>query len=121
MTKADLTFDSADDRYLAVDIRGDRNSVDMKATLTSIRDQAAELGATRILIEGRNFAAPRTMFDRYVSGTIYAELFVPPIKVALLYRSDDITGFTEDTAVNRGADFATFGSQVEALNWLLVE
>ena len=59
--------------------------------------------------------------DRYEIGVKAAFLFRYKLKIAVLYKPEEINGFAETVASNRGMNVKIFGKREEALTWLEVE
>ena len=59
--------------------------------------------------------------DRYEIGVKAAFLFRYKLKIAVLYKPEEINGFAETVASNRGMNVKIFGKREEALAWLEVE
>jgi hypothetical protein len=88
---------------------------------TSILEEAASSGDTRVLIDAYGVSAPKSNMDRFDVGTTIAELFRGRIKVAILYPPAIINKLAENTAVNRGADLLVVGDEKVALEWLFAK
>jgi hypothetical protein len=87
--------------------------------LRSIREEAANSGNTRVLVDGRDLPAPAAEMDRFNIGAAIAELFGHRIKVAILFPRALINKFAENVAVNRGATVLVVSDEEAALQWLV--
>jgi hypothetical protein len=105
--------------YLLVKAQGVLNPDTVREGLEDLRERAMQAGVTRILINAKEVIAPKIEFHRYLFGESMAKLLPPPLKVAVLYKAELITKFSENTAVNRGADLYICSNEIEALEWLL--
>ena len=106
-------------RYLLVTARGKFETLAISEALRQIRAKAQQTQHSRILIDAYNLSLPETDFDRFLVGQLFAEQLPVPLKVAVVYKQEWITKFTENTAVNRGATLFVCGDKAEALRWLL--
>jgi hypothetical protein len=107
--------------YLRVTVHGAYPSTSYPDLLRSILDEASKIGATRILIDCLGLPAPPSEMARFNLGVEIAALFGGRFRIAILYRRDLINKFTEDAAVNRGANLRVTSEETDAVEWLLAE
>ncbi len=89
--------------------------------LKEIHKKAIELNQHRVLIDATTASGEYWELDKYDIGVAISELFKYPFKVAAVEAPENITKFSEDTAVNRGASYYVAFSIEEGLEWLLKE
>ncbi len=108
----------AKDSYLRVRVSAPYDPPVHRELLRGVREKALQCGYTRLLLDGTDVPAAPSDIDRYLLGEIFADLFPPPFKVAVVYplQSDK---FTENTAVVRGANILICRDEAEAVSWLL--
>ena len=104
--------------YLRVRVRGRYPSGSYSELLRGVLDETNRLRLNKILVDCRDVAAPESEVDRFKLGVAIADLFGQRFKIAILYPPELINKFTEDTAVNRGADVLVVGEEASALDWL---
>lgn len=105
--------------YLRATGRGDFDLATIRQKMQRVREEAERTGHTRILIDTREMTRIKSDMDRYLLGVDIARILCSPLKVAILVMPSQITGFTEDTAVNRGAHIRILSDYDAALQWLL--
>ena len=103
---------------LIVNVSGAWDADAARKRLEAVRKQADERGLTRILLDTRGLLPPASETTRFMTGEHIARIFRPPLRVAALARPEMINRFVENTAWNRGAIFAVFSDEAEALEWL---
>lgn len=118
MTKIEIVF-TVLDTHLQVTCCGEWVPAAVTDALERIRDKALQISQPLVLLDWRNVSAPKTEFHRFLAGKAVAELLPPPLRVAAVYHAELITGFAEDTAVNRGTKIFVCDRESDALRWLL--
>lgn len=113
----DLSYQETDD-YLSVSIIGEWTSDDTTRVIDEIAREARARHHTRIFIDARLLSKSRNDYDRYIAGEHIAKAW-RHLKVAILARAEMINKFTENTAVNRGADIIVLSDIHQALSWLM--
>ena len=90
-------------------------------------DEAINMGAIKVLIDGRQMTGKPTGFERFLYGEFAAwatldVLFRHNVRLKFAYVIHeplrDPERFGETVAVNRGMDVKTFEDKNEALEWL---
>lgn len=104
--------------YLIIRARGDWLVDDAKRQMEAAREEADKRGLTRLFLDMRELSPPKNELVRFETGKQLARIWGHPFKVAALARPENITGFGETAAVNRGAHFAVFSDEKAALDWL---
>lgn len=107
--------------YLRVIIHGSYPSTTYRPILRSILDEASKLDHTRVLVDCLGLSAPPSQMARFNLGVAIAELFGGRFRIAILYPRELINKFTEDAAVNRGANVLVTSEEAAAVQWLLGE
>lgn len=106
--------------YLLVTVSGPWIVDVLEEYIIEVRQRLDEFGHTRVLIDNQGLAHPgKSSFERFKVGEIIAREWGPYIKAAVITKPDNISGYTETTAVNRGANFAVFSNMEVAKEWLL--
>ena len=59
--------------------------------------------------------------ERYEVGVKAATLFRYKLKVAVVYKTEEINRFAETVAFNRGMNVKIFNTKEEAISWLEVK
>jgi len=116
--KLEVNYEDGPD-YLIIYARGEWLINDVRREMKAAREEADRRGQKRLLLDMRELLPPRTEMIRFESAELLAKLFGPPFKVAALGRAENITGFGETVAVNRGAHFAVFSDEEAAHDWLI--
>ena len=106
--------------YLRATVGGGFPSTTFREILTAIRDEARRSEHSRILIDAFALPAPPADMDRFWIGEALAQIFGGgDFKITILYPSELINKFAENTAVNRGARLLVIGDEEAALRWLI--
>jgi hypothetical protein len=106
--------------YLSVIISGPWDIRILEEYVLEIRQRLDKLGYKRVLIDNQELIHPgESSFDRYQIGVIIATEWGPYIKAAVMTKPENISRYTETTAINRGANFAVFSDLEAAKKWLL--
>jgi len=110
---------SDEGEYLWASISGPWDLDALEEFIINVRKQAARSGCQRALVDALELQNPSaTSFKRFVVGEIIAREWGPYIKVAAVAKPENMSRYVEDTAVNRGANFAVFSDVDEARVWL---
>src|SRR5512138_1091545 len=86
------------DGYLFVRGRGPLDPASVRQALVQIKDRATKSSLTRTLIDAAEARLPFRDIDRFLAGTLIAEFLPRPFKLVVVYRSDLINKFAENTA-----------------------
>jgi len=115
----DVQFNEAGG-YITARVSGEWTEDNLKSGIDALAAEARRLGCSRALLDIRDLSRPKSGYDRFVVGEYIAQVWGPPLKlrVAAVAVPDMINKFTEDTAVNRGADFLVTDDMYEAIRWL---
>ena len=105
--------------YLTAQVRGSLSLQNMKGLVDTVVSESRRRGCNRFLVDMLQTGPPAREMDRFYIGEYLAARFHAGLKVAVVYPSELINKFTENTAVNRGAALRVVGSREEALAWLL--
>jgi len=106
--------------YLFVSVRGPWNVSIIEKYILEVRQRLDELGYKRVLVDDQQLTYPGgSSIERYKVGVIIAREWGPYIKAAVISQPENISRYTETTAINRGANFMVFSDQEEAKKWLL--
>jgi hypothetical protein len=118
-TKNKITFKD-ESGYLSVIISGLWNIHVLEEYVLEVRQRLNQLGYKRVLIDNEELIHPgESSFDRYQIGVRIATEWGPYIKAAVITKPENISRYTETTAINRGANFAVFSDLEAAKKWLL--
>ena len=83
-----------------------------------VRELAERHGVTRVLLDTTAVPQPIPDMERYTLAMAAVENW-RGLKVAGIDSTEPPEGFFENVAVNRGARVRVFGSETQALEWLL--
>ena len=75
----------------------------------------------KVFVNVANMPGKVRTFQRFEIGVQGALIFHNAIKVAVLYRKEEIDWFAETVSKNRGLNAKIFSQMDEALQWLAVE
>lgn len=75
----------------------------------------------KVFVNVTNMPGKVRTFQRFEIGVQGALIFHNAIKVAVLYRKEEIDWFAETVSKNRGLNAKIFSQMDEALQWLAVE
>ena len=117
MNKFDTTYNNLDD-YLLVSVSGQWTDYAVKEGIEEVKRKADSYGKTRVLLNLMNMTPPDGVMDRFRAGEYIAKIW-GSLRVAAVWKQEFITKFAENVAVNRGARFAVFADEKQALKWLL--
>ena len=117
--KLDLAFREADG-YLLVQVEGEWTPEAVQQGIEEVAQAAEERGHDRVLLDIRNMSGPKTDLHRFLAGEHAAKAWGHPLrlKVAAVYKEELIDKFTENVAVNRGANIIVLSDIDEAIEWL---
>ena len=105
--------------YLLVTIRGPWNLDFLEKHIVEIQHRLAQLGYKHVLIDNRELIHPGpSSFERYKLGEIIAREWGPYIKAAVITKPENMSGYTETIAANRGGIFMVFEDMETAKAWL---
>jgi hypothetical protein len=114
-----VTF-SDEGAYLLVSIRGPWNIRVLEKYVLEIQERLDKLGYKRVLVDTQELTHPgESSFERYKIGVTIAREWGPFIKAAVMAKPENISGYAETAARNRGANFAVFSDMEAAKDWLL--
>jgi len=106
--------------YLRVTVSGERSFQRTERLLNAILTEARAHGARRVLLDSTRVTGPLALTYRYTLGEQVAQLFAGTgIRLAVSTSSNGASPFTATVARGRGAAYAVFYSEAEALAWLL--
>lgn len=112
-----LTHERLDD-YLFVRLEGEWTEEAAQQAIDGIAELAQTHGHSRVLVDALGFSEPTREFNRFLAGEHIANVW-RPLRVAVIYPERLITGFTENTAGNRGAYMTVFSDFASAKSWLM--
>lgn len=107
------------DGYLAVESRGEWDQRAIEQSMKKVREEAEDRGYSRVLLDTRGVTRPKGDLYYFLVGEQAAAVWGHTLKVAVVWRQENINYLFENTAVNRGAKVAVFPNEQEALEWLL--
>lgn len=90
----------------------------MLEVINQIAEACKQKDYRKVLIDLRNVKGEIGTMDRYDLGTEVAKLIRSSIKIAVVYRPEEIDSFGENVGVNRGAKLKVFSETEPALKWL---
>jgi hypothetical protein len=106
--------------YLRITASGERSFQRTERLLHVILAEARARDARRVLLDSTGVTGELSLTYRYTLGEQVAQLFAGTgIKLAVSSYSDGASPFTATVARGRGADYAVFYSEPEAVAWLL--
>lgn len=106
-------------RYLLVVARGRWTEDFAREVIDTARSRLTDLGYARVLLDLEELSRPDRDFIRYLSGKYIAEVMGSQVRIAAYGKADNITGYAETVAQNRGATLRAFSDRESALDWLL--
>lgn len=108
------------EKYLAVKITGKWLTDDIFKAIEDIKKEADRQEVTHILLDLEELSHPDSEITRFLSGEKIASVFSYSYKIAGYSQKEKINRFAENVAVNRGARFQMFTSEMDAVSWLQV-
>jgi hypothetical protein len=103
--------------YLIATVAGPWEATSMNRDLETIRHEAERRGYSQVLVDAYGVAPARSALQKYEFGISIAERW-SGFRAAFLRQAEYLDGMVENTAVNRGANIATFSNRDEAVQWL---
>jgi hypothetical protein len=105
--------------YLVVGVEGTFEVGDMKSMIQSLMVEGKKRGYDRALVDISRVEGPIKQFDRFLIGQHAAENWRPGLRVAVVYRAEEINKFAEEVATSRGANLRVVPDVESALHWLM--
>jgi len=105
--------------YLVIGVEGRFEIGDMKKMIQALMVESTKRGYDRVLVDISKIEGPIKQFDRFLIGQHAAELWRPGLRVAVVYRAEEINRFAEGVATSRGADLRVVPDVESALHWLM--
>jgi len=105
--------------YLVVGVTGTFEIAEMKKMIQDLVLEGAKRGYDRALVDISKVEGPIKQFDRFLIGQHAAEYWRPGLRVAVVYRAEEINRFAEDVATSRGANLRVLPDVQSALHWLM--
>jgi hypothetical protein len=115
--KIQITFEIFDE-YLKIHISGENPYAEIEEIIATIKRLADENNRAKVLVDTMKISGLSEM-EKYFAGEQGAKVLGHKIKTAVVSQPEKINKFMETVAVNRGARLRVFGTEPEALNWLL--
>lgn len=115
--KIQITFEIFD-AYLKIFIAGENPYAEIDEIIATIKRLADENNRTKVLLDTMTVSGLSEM-EKFFAGEQGAKILGHKIKTAVVSPQEKINKFMETVAVNRGARLRVFGSEPEALEWLL--
>jgi hypothetical protein len=107
------------DSYLEIITAGEWEPQPVIANIDLLKEMAEKMNYNHLLLDATLLGLPKTEMTRLLTGEYIAKMLPPPFKIACLTSVASYNRFTENVAVNRGAQFAVFLNHQAALKWLL--
>jgi len=107
------------DGYLEILATGEWEPQPVIANIDMVKETAEKMNYNNLLLDATTLALPKTEMTRLLTGEYIAKELPPPFKIACITNLASYNRFTENVAVNRGAQFAVFLNHQDALKWLL--
>ena len=107
--------------YLAVTLSGEYSLAAAKEIGSRVHVEALGLECRKVLIDARQVRGKVGLMDRLKLGAAAAMLWRKDLKVALVYRAEEMDGFFERSARHRGVRMRSFADMSTAREWLLAE
>jgi hypothetical protein len=105
--------------YLVVGVQGTFELGEMKKMIGTLMLASERRGYDRVLVDISKIEGPVKQFDRFLMGQHAASVWRPGLRVAVVYRAEDINRFAEGVATSRGADLRVVPDMESGLHWLL--
>jgi hypothetical protein len=115
--KIQISFEVFDE-YLKICLSGENPFAEIDEIIATIKRLSDENNRAKILLDTMNVSGLSEM-EKYFVGEQGAKILGHKLKSAIVSQPEKINRFMENVAVNRGARLRVFGSEQEALNWLL--
>jgi hypothetical protein len=104
--------------YLLVKVLGNYSLAASKEVIARVRAESLARNCNPVVLDISETVGEILSFDRFQLGEYAAGVWRPPLLVVVVYRVEDIDGFFENTASNRGAFTAVVPDVQTALRWL---
>lgn len=117
-----MSFDikvSIEPDFLRITAEGPYSFDDMIRFIDQIKNEAANDGRGRVLVDCRLIVGRMSEADRFQGGEHIARIFGGQVRVALLMPQGQVTKLGELAAVNRGARLRVTENEEEAIEWVL--
>jgi hypothetical protein len=105
--------------YLVIGVEGTFEIGDMKRMIQTLMVEGKKRGYDRALVDISKIEGPIKQFDRFLIGQHAAENWREGLRVAVVYRAEEINKFAEGVATSRGANLRVLADVESALHWLL--
>lgn len=107
--------------YIFIDYDEPYTLNNLIALMKEASDFCAAEHSEKLLVSIYNMPGKVSTLDRFELGIQGTLIFRAKIKIALVYRKDELNFFAENVAVNRGMNARIFSDMNEAKNWLGIE
>jgi len=105
--------------YLVIGVEGTFEIGDMKKMIHALMVESEKRGHDRAVVDISKVEGPIKQFDRFLIGQHAAENWRPGLRVAVVYRAEEINLFAEGVATSRGANLRVVPDVQSALHWLM--
>ena len=105
--------------YMVIGVEGTFEIGEMKRMIKNLVIESEKRGYERALLDISRIEGPIKQFDRFLIGQHAAENWRPGLRVAVVYRAEDINSFAEGVATSRGANLRVVPDVQSALHWLM--
>jgi hypothetical protein len=105
--------------YLVINVTGTFEVGELKKMIKSLMIDSEKRGYNRALFDISGVKGPIKQFDRFLIGQHAAEHWRPGLRVAVVYRAEDINRFAEGVATSRGANLRVVADVQSGLHWLM--
>jgi hypothetical protein len=105
--------------YLVIGVEGTFEIGDMKRMIQALMVEGKTRGYDRALVDISKVKGSIKQFDRFLIGQHAAENWRPGLRVAVVYRAEEINRFAEGVATSRGANLRVVPDVESALHWLM--
>ena len=107
--------------YLSVEYAKPYNIDDLLSFSKEALEISKAEGYKKLFLDISKMPGRIKPMERYEVGVKAATLFRYKLKVAVLYKTEEINRFAETVALNRGMNVKIFNTKEEAISWLEVE
>jgi hypothetical protein len=105
--------------YMVIGVEGTFEIGEMKRMIKNLLIESEKRGYDRALLDISGVEGPIKQFDRFLIGQHAAENWRPGLRVAVVYRAEDINRFAEGVATSRGANLRVVPDVQSGLHWLM--
>jgi hypothetical protein len=105
--------------YLVIGVEGTFEIGEMKKMIRNLATESEKRGYDQALLDISKIEGPIKQFDRFLIGQHAAEHWRPGLRVAVVYRADEINRFAEGVATSRGANLRVVPDVQSGLHWLM--